>query len=231
MGARTAGAVATAGRAGGRGSARERGRIGVSAETNVRGWTGMAVNGGKVAAIVLAAGGSSRLGRPKQLVRIGSETLLERAVRVAREAGCAPVIVVVGAGAEQIVKQTWLGDAVAVRNEAWEQGMASSIRTGLAGVPAGASGVVLMVCDQPAVHASHLRLLMGAPERVRASRYAGRNGVPAYFPASAFERLRGLEGDAGARELLRDAEGVELPGGEIDIDTSEDVARLQDLVE
>lgn len=187
------------------------------------------MSGPEVAAIVLAAGGSSRLGVPKQLVSVGGETLLERAVRVAREAGCRPILVALGASAERIIGATRLGDAILVRNDTWQEGIASSIRTGIAAVPASPTGVILMVCDQPAVRASHLQLLMQVSERITASRYAGRNGVPAYFPANAFERLRGLKGDRGARELLRDVETIELPGGELDIDTPEDLCRLEDL--
>ena len=85
-----------------------------------------------IAAVVLAAGASTRLGEPKQLIAIGGETLLERAVRTAREAGCAPVVVVLGADAERIRERCDLGDALAVVNEEWQEGMASSIRIGVA---------------------------------------------------------------------------------------------------
>ena len=84
-----------------------------------------------VAAVVLAAGASTRLGEPKQLVRLGGETLLERAVRVAREAGCSPVMVVVGANYAQVLRESALGDAVPVVNEEWDEGMATSIRLGV----------------------------------------------------------------------------------------------------
>ena len=80
--------------------------------------------------------------------------------------------------------------------------MASSIRIGVAAVH-GADGVVLMTCDQPAVTAGHLRKLTATGE-ITASAYAGRRGVPAYFPAAAFPALMRLTGDAGARALLRD---------------------------
>jgi len=176
--------------------------------------------------VVLAAGASTRLGEAKQLVRLGGETLLERAVRVAREAGCTPVVVVLGAEAEMIRATCALGDAVVAVNERWREGMATSIQSGLKAVRAGiaaigeANGVVLMTCDQPAVTAEHLRVLMATGE-MTASAYAGRWGVPAYFPATAFAALGRLTGDAGGRELLREARTVELEGGELDIDTAE----------
>ena len=182
----------------------------------------------KTAAVVLAAGASIRLGELKQLVRLGEETLLERAVRVAREAGCSPVVVVLGAEYVQVLGNSLLDDAVPVINDHWEEGMASSLRLGvrtLGFVAKQAEGVVVMTCDQPAVTASHLCTLMDGGEAT-ASHYAGRNGVPAYFPAALFGKLMKLHGDKGARELLRTARSVELPGGELDIDTTEDLDRM-----
>jgi molybdenum cofactor cytidylyltransferase len=180
------------------------------------------------AAVVLAAGGSTRLGEPKQLVVIGGETLLERAVRTARAAGCVPVLVVLGAAAEEVRARCDLGDAVVIVNPDWEEGMASSIGVGLRAARVGVGavkdieGVVLMTCDQPAVTAEHLRALMAAGE-VTASAYAGRRGVPAYFTASSFAALLQLKGDAGARELLRGVRAIELANGELDVDTTADV--------
>jgi len=180
-----------------------------------------------IAAVVLAAGASTRLGEPKQLIVIEGETLLERAVRTAREANCAPVVVVLGANAERIREQCDLGDAVVVVNEAWEEGMASSIRIGVDAL-GGTDGVVLMTCDQPAVTADHLRALMRSAE-VTASAYAGRRGVPAYFPVRSVPELLRLRGDAGARDLVRSAAAVELAGGELDVDTHRELARAREL--
>jgi molybdenum cofactor cytidylyltransferase len=184
-----------------------------------------------VAAVVLAAGASSRLGELKQLALLGEETLLERAVRVAREARCEPVMVVMGADYVRVLGNSRLGDAVLVINDEWEEGMASSIRAGVRALRFAAKdteGVLLMTCDQPAVTAEHLRSLMRRSE-VKASRYAGRNGVPAFFPTECFESLMALTGDAGARELLAEAQYEELAGGELDVDTVEDLARARAL--
>ena len=186
---------------------------------------------GRIAAVVLAAGASRRLGSPKQLVMLGSETLLERAVRVAREAGCSPVIVVLGAEHKHVLGNCALGDVVPVIHDKWEEGMGSSIRLGVqvCEVAAGEiAGVVVMTCDQPAVTVKHLQLLMAARE-VKASRYVGRNGVPAFFPKRYFDELMALSGDVGARELLRFAEAVELEDGELDVDTVEDWKRAREL--
>jgi CTP:molybdopterin cytidylyltransferase MocA len=182
----------------------------------------------KVAAIILAAGASRRLGEPKQLIRLNGETLLERTARVCCEAGCMPVIVVLGASAEQVLRQSSLGSAVVVRNDGWAQGIASSVRAGIQELPGEIDGCVIATCDQPAVTAEHLRALMTSGE-VTASAYAGRNGVPAYFPREVFERLMQLQGDAGARELLKDARALNFAGGELDVDTPHDLERAREL--
>ena len=179
----------------------------------------------KTAAVVLAAGASTRLGSAKQVARLDGETLLERAVRVAREAGCSPVVVVLGAAAASIRAGCSLGDAVVVVNEDWASGMGSSVGCGVQALGY-VDGCVLMACDMPAVTAAHLREL-GASGEVTASYYAGRRGVPAYFPADLFGELMQLRGDAGARELLSSARAVELAGGEVDVDTVGDLERVR----
>ena len=184
-----------------------------------------------IPAVVLAAGASTRLGQLKQLAFLGKETLLERAVRMAREAKCSPVVVVLGAEYAEVLGNSLLGDAVPLINDEWAEGMASSIRLGvraLGCVAEGAEGVLLMTCDQPAVTAEHLSLLMMRVE-VKASRYDGRNGVPAFFPRKYFDKLMALTGDAGARELLEEARYEELAGGELDVDTVEDLERARQL--
>ena len=107
--------------------------------------------------------------------------------------------------------------------------MASSIRLGVvAAAEAAVDSVVVMACDQPAVSAAHLRELMEGGGEVVASEYAGRRGVPAYFPDRVFGELMELRGDLGARELLRSARSVELVGGELDVDTVGDLERVRE---
>ncbi|WP_182277954.1 nucleotidyltransferase family protein [Granulicella sp. 5B5] len=184
-----------------------------------------------VAAVVLAAGFSRRLGRPKQTVVLNGEMLVERAVRVAMEAGLSPVVVVVGPEAEFLEALQERGCLIVVNEEASE-GMAASIRRGVAAARmVQVSGVVVMACDQPGVRVEHLRVLVAVPERVTGSRYAGRTGVPTYFPASAFEALLGLTGDAGAREMLREAAFVEDEALALDVDTEADVEEARRLAE
>ena len=183
-----------------------------------------------VAAIILAAGESTRLGRAKQDVVLGTETLLERAVRVATEAGLSPVVVVVRE-ARYIDELQKRGATVLLNRKAYE-GMASSIRCGVKwakGVEA--SGAVVMTCDQPGVRAEHLRALAADANMRTGSEYGGHVGVPAYFPAADFELLLGLEGDAGARELLQGARSIPQKDLIVDIDTEEDFRAAQILFE
>src|SRR6478736_7183112 len=105
-----------------------------------------------VAAIIVAAGASTRLGQPKQLVLVDGEPLLQRAVRCAQEAGASPVFVVLGADRELIRNAIDFGAASIVVNEDWEEGLACSIRVGVQAA-AGSAGVLLMTCDQPRVTA------------------------------------------------------------------------------
>lgn len=172
------------------------------------------------------------MGKPKQLIVLAGEALVERAVRVAAEAGCDPVVMVLGASAGDVLAGCALRGARVVVNEDWGEGMASSIRAGIAAMREEVDAAILMTCDQPAVSAEHLRgLAQRERDEVVGSRYAGKLGVPAYFPARSFAQLSALRGDEGARELLRGAAEVELPGGELDIDTAESLAAARAVFE
>lgn len=182
------------------------------------------------AIVILAAGASRRLGVAKQLEILGGETLLERAVRVAQEAGLGTVYVVADAADRAVTAEAECLGCEVVPNEDAEEGMASSIRAGVRAAGETAASVLIMTCDQPAVSAAHLRLLAAGPDGdVTASGYAGRRGVPACFPARVFGELLALRGDAGARDLLREACAIELEYGEIDIDTAEELERARGI--
>ena len=193
-----------------------------------------------IPAIVLAAGASRRLGQPKQLVKLGGETLIERAIRLANEAGAAPVIAVLGAHFEIICASVAFNDAILSINDQWEQGIASSIHAGLKTLDAGAkgaSGVLILSCDQPRLTAAHLRALTEAftarnQAVIVASAYAGVHGVPAVFPRCVFADLLALRCDKGARALLVKppcpAIALAFEGGEVDIDQPGDLAQLDE---
>lgn len=183
-----------------------------------------------IAAVVLAAGESTRLGRPKQSLQINHESLVERAVRVARHAGFTPVITVLRDN--NLIDSVQKQGAIAVLNRKSHEGMASSIRCGVeAARSLKASGVVVMTCDQPGVTADHLHALTVDHATTTGSGYAGRVGVPAYFPAASFDALLALDGDTGARELLRGARSISNEALNLDIDTEEDFRRAQALFE
>ncbi len=181
-------------------------------------------------AVILAAGASRRLGRPKQRVEVGGESLLHRAARAALGAGLAPVIIVLGAEAlEPLVADL---PVEIVRNRHWEEGMASSIRAGLEALPPTADALLLMVCDQIRLDAPLLRRLIQAfqasPNRPAACAYEDTLGVPAIFPRSAFTELAALRGDRGARLLLKQRDVTPLPWseGKLDLDDLEAVSRI-----
>ncbi len=188
----------------------------------------------KVGAVILAAGASRRLGRAKQLVEFGGEMLLARAVRLVREAGLVETVVVLGAGGEEIMAAVDLSGVRVVRNENWESGIAGSIHAGLRGLDADVDGVLILTCDQPRLSVLHLLALVGAFDMtdgagIAASEYAGAAGVPAVFPRGMFGELYGLTGDKGAKALLS-GDGVVrvgFPGGELDVDTPEDMDGLE----
>jgi molybdenum cofactor cytidylyltransferase len=192
-----------------------------------------------VGAIVLAAGGSRRLGQPKQLLVLHGETLVARAIRIVGEAGATPIVAVLGARSDVIRESLGAGAAMIVNNGDWREGISTSVVAGMRALLGGApdsSGVLLVVCDQPRLEINHLRALIQAfedrnEESIVASEYAGVQGVPAIFPRSEFSRLFALRGDRGARMLIAGATRavVALPfeGGEIDIDEPEDLEQIR----
>jgi molybdenum cofactor cytidylyltransferase len=178
-------------------------------------------------AVILAAGASSRLGVPKQLVRWQKEALLARSIRVAIEAGCHPVVVVLGAYEAQIRSECDLSRVIAVSNPRWTDGMGRSLSLGIAALSEDVTigGAMVMTCDMPAVSAGHL-LRLAASGKATASHYADRTGVPAYFPREDWPALHALRGPHGARDLLAAAVAIPLPGGDLDVDTPDDLRRL-----
>ena len=186
-----------------------------------------------IAAIIAAAGASSRLGRPKQLEQFRGESLLRRTARLAMEACCEPVVVVLGMNAEVAADEIAELPLQVLRNDEWRTGKASSISQGVAALPPAVKGVILLVCDQPYLSAELLRELVAQRSETNtivASRYADTLGVPALFDRIHFAELLDLSGDRGAKTLFsthRNAVAVvDFPGGAIDVDTSADAAAL-----
>ncbi|MEA2488815.1 MAG: xanthine dehydrogenase accessory factor [Acidobacteriota bacterium] len=187
------------------------------------------------AVVILAAGGSRRLGRPKQLVEIEGQPLVRRAAESALAAGSGSVHVVVGADAVRVRQVLHDLPVEIIVNDTWKEGMASSIRAAIDAIERRerpVETILLMLCDQPGVSGDVLRRLLDAYRATRApvvaSRYPEGPGVPALFHAELFPALKALGGDIGARELIRqlDRDIVTIPFAlPEDIDTPADVAR------
>ena len=192
-----------------------------------------------VAAIVLAAGASRRLGHPKQLIRLDGETLPRprtpfggrgRSVSNDCRAGCIQ---------RDCFRFNQKLAAHLALNRQWEQGIATSIHAGLHAldeIAPEAGGALLLGCDQPRLTVLHLHAMISAFDAqaaptIVASRYAGVLGAPAIFPRQVFPALLALRGDKGARSLLLQPPcpllAIEFPGGEIDIDWPADLNEIQ----
>jgi molybdenum cofactor cytidylyltransferase len=170
------------------------------------------------------------MGRPKQLLRVGGQSLLTRAARAAVESSCSKVIVVLGAAAAEVRPEIAHLPVKVVVNDEWSTGIASSIRAGLAVVDGDSSAVLFAACDQPAMTPSVLDGLIGlfrsGTKGIAASEYAGTLGIPALFSRWYFGELAKLAGDSGARKIIAahsgDVESRPFPGGAMDVDTPED---------
>lgn len=182
-----------------------------------------------IGAVILAAGEGRRMGTPKAHLVVDGETLLRRAVKAALAAGCSPVVAVVGEGDPHLHGL----EVTAVVNAGAAEGMASSIRAGIAALPAQSSAALILTVDQPGVDASLLRRLLAlsaqAPARPAACAYGGTLGVPAVLPRRLFPDLQALRGDRGAKAILlrEGAAALPFPAGEADLDTPEDLARIR----
>lgn len=181
--------------------------------------------------VILAAGSSSRLGSPKQLIDWQGRPLLRHLAEQAL-ATDAPVTIILGANQELIRPSIAELSLRVLDNAAWEEGMSSSIR--LAANTIDADALLLMVCDQPHVTTTHLRLLIdtraSSNTAVIASAYAETLGVPAVFDRSLYAELAALSGQQGAKAVMQrhrdEVTVVPFPAGAVDLDTPDDVRRL-----
>lgn len=188
----------------------------------------------RLAGLVLAAGGSSRLGQPKQLLQKSGKPLIYNAIKsISRFCG-AGVLVVTGADATNVEAAISECHVRIIRNEYWQRGMASSIVCGLgACVDMDIDALLIMLCDQPHVSSNDVARLVefwqNSPSRIAAAAYRATIGVPAIFPAAYFDELMKLEGDTGAQRILLAepaVNAVEMPSAGIDIDTQADLSLI-----
>jgi molybdenum cofactor cytidylyltransferase len=192
------------------------------------------------AAIVLAAGASTRLGQPKQLLQVNGESLLHRTIRLAEEAGCAPIFVVLGFEAERMHPETADLNVRVVLNPEWQSGMGSSLRSGMEALMRESQlpqKVVLLLSDQPMLSNKILLSLVKKSAETNslivASSYTGRLGVPAAFRKELYPDLQKVEGDKGAREVIQlyrdQTASIDFPEGAVDIDTVQDLELLKTI--
>jgi molybdenum cofactor cytidylyltransferase len=196
---------------------------------------------GGVAAIILAAGKSTRMGEAKQLLRLGESTVLGQTIENTRRSQVDEIVLVLGSSAETIRRQLPLPLLEALKvvvNPAYEQGMASSLRTGLSALGTQVDAVLIILADQPFVRPETLDQLAAQHRRTKAQivipSYKGVRGNPVLLDRSVFAEVMALEGDVGCRAIFGNhTEGtlkleVEDEGILLDIDNQEDYQRLKE---
>ena len=192
------------------------------------------------AIIILAAGASTRMGKPKLLLTYGSHSFVRHAAAVAAASICRPILVVLGAYANQLVTEIDNLPVWPVINERWADGMGSSIQVGVEALNRydrveNIKAVVLMLCDQPYVTTDVINDLVtvyhSSGKGIIASEYGGTLGVPALFGREYVAELATMSGAAGAKHIIAahasDVVPVPFPKGVTDIDTAEDYRQLQ----
>jgi molybdenum cofactor cytidylyltransferase len=192
----------------------------------------------KYGIIILAAGDSSRLGAPKQLLKLRNGTFISHVVTEAVKIPNAATIVVTGSSNETVEQELAADSVLVCFNPAWEQGMSSSIRVGILALKERFSEIsccIIAVCDQPFISTAVFLNLIKEHEHtgfgIVASTYAGTAGTPVLLSKSYFDELLLLEGQDGAKKILKDHEAnvafIPFSSGEVDVDTVEDYDRLK----
>lgn len=197
-------------------------------------------SGSSTAIIILAAGASTRMGRPKLLLPYGGRTLMRHTAETAAASLCRPILVVLGAYTNRLKREIEGLPVRSVINERWADGMGSSIQVGMETLNMydradSTEALVLMLCDQPYVTAAVINDLVKAyhlkGKGIIASEYNGTLGVPALFGRKYFAELAISRGAAGAKHIIAahasDVVPMPFPKGVTDIDTPEDYRELQ----
>lgn len=192
-----------------------------------------------IGVVILAAGSSSRLGRPKQLVEFQNKTLLQHIIDTVAPFKFTPSILILGAHADQIRQATDLKEVTVLNNETWPEGIASSIRLGVSEsikLNESLDSILFLLSDQPFVTAELIEELTqkhtNGDQRITACSYKENIGVPAIFGKTFFPQLLELTGDAGAKKMIAQnhehVDSVDFKDGSFDVDTEEDYKELLD---
>jgi molybdenum cofactor cytidylyltransferase len=192
----------------------------------------------KIEIIILAAGASSRMGTPKQILPYKNTTLIGNAIQSALDSKCNSVVVVLGANADLIYPKIEINDRLkVVVNNNWNEGLSSSIKCGIetiCSLNTKPDGVMIMSCDQPFVSKDIINKLIDKFEpskhKAAAAAYSGSVGIPAIFHFSLLPNLLSLSGDKGAKNILLNQKenliSIDFPEGALDIDSMEDYAKI-----
>ncbi|MCP9199956.1 nucleotidyltransferase family protein [Gramella sp. GC03-9] len=194
----------------------------------------------KIGVLILAAGSSSRLGHPKQLVEFKAKSLLQHAIDAVKDLPLQTKVLVLGARSTMIQEEVETTGFKIVLNPKWEEGMASSIRIGLGEslkMNPDLEHLVILVSDQPFITSREIEELLKAhlknEKEATFSEYASTVGVPAVFSAKLFSELEKLKGDQGAKKLISalnlDLQSIPIQKGNFDVDTPEDVKLLKQM--
>jgi len=192
-----------------------------------------------IAVIVLAAGKSSRMKTPKQLVKIGNNFLLEFILSKAKAINKNHVYCVLGANDSHIRREISSSNVHFIYNASFNEGLSSSIISGVSEIEMQRNykAVLILLGDQPAIEKEYLNAMIALfskdDSKIIASAYKGKLGVPAIFPKSYFSKLKNMSGDFGAKEMLyknSDVITLNKPTNFIDIDTEEDLQKFKNSI-
>ncbi len=193
-----------------------------------------------IAAVVLAAGRSTRMGRPKLMLEIAGRTVIQHVVGHVRQSRCKEIVVVVGDAADQVAAEVRGPGVQTVVNDRYGEGMGTSIAAGISALPAESEAAVILLGDQPRITAASIDALIDAHRRTGkpliASRYGAVTGAPTLIGRVLFDEARRLAGDAGGRWLIgRHPDLVDevplSPDLAVDLDTPEEFARVRAAIE
>ncbi len=193
-----------------------------------------------IAAVVLAAGRSTRMGRPKLMLEIAGRTVIQHVVGHVRQSRCDGIVVVVGDAADRVADHVRGPGVQIVVNERYAEGMGTSIAAGISALPPGCEAAIILLGDQPRVTAASINALIdvyrttGKP--LVASRYGAVAGAPTLIGRVLFDEARRLAGDVGGRWLIdRHPDLVDAvplsPDLAVDLDTPEEFARVRAAIE
>jgi molybdenum cofactor cytidylyltransferase len=186
----------------------------------------------KIAGLILAAGFSSRLGHPKQLLKLEENTLLQHSILTAIKAGLDPLYVVLGYSFDAISNSIQHLPVNVIYNQGWDEGMASSIRAGINKIEKDSfDAVLIMLCDQKRITNKHLENLIKefyrSDKSIIATSYSGQSGVPVLFDKKFFPSLKSLRGDSGGKKIIETNSdsvfSVKFEDASADIDSPGDI--------